>query len=246
MQNKFYRHELDSLILGKEAHPEESASVNKSIVDVPSEEINEILKMLNTIKGDVYFITTSKSENIIKTFIGNDIEFKIPLVNEQYANPKSICLLPLYGLSNLFVCPKCGKKEYFGGFHNKVLTLQCKECGTVMYPDLYEANNYETNANPYYWIKAMNGMAKADTWILINPPLENNRGLSAELLKSAFEAAKPKKVYILSKETTKKEYYKQMFKEICPSCDVKSDYLTQDTLCEDFINNEMSTLKVNI
>lgn len=246
MQNKLYRLELDSITLSKEAHPENSAAVNKSLVDTPTDEIAEILKMLNTIKGDVYFVTTSKSENIIKTFIGNGIDFTIPLVNEKYVDHKAVVLLPLYGLSNVLVCPKCGAKEYFGGFHNKVIAMQCKECSSVMYPDIYEADNYQTNANPYYWIKAMNSMAKADTWILINPPLENNRGLTAEFLKSSFEVAHPKKVYILSKETTKKEYYKQLFKEIYPTCDVKCDYIMQDELCEDFINNEMATLKVNI
>ena len=246
LQNKAYRSEIDSITLKKEAHPLENASISKNIVDIPTDEINEIIKMLSTIKGDFYFITTSKSENIIKTFIDNYVNFEIPLVNEGMTGNKAAKLIPLFGLSNLFVCPKCGNKEYFGGIHNKVLSLQCKKCSSDMYPDIYEAENYETNANPYYWIKAMNSMAKADTWILINPPLENNRSLTAEFLKSSFEASKPKKVYILSKETTKKEYYKQLFKEINPQTEIKSDFITQDELCENFINNEMATLKVNI
>ena len=246
MQNKLYRSSLDLIALNKEAYPLDEASINKNLVDVPTDEIGEILKMLNTIKGQVYFITTSKSENIIKSFIENYINFEIPMVNENQTGLKTTKLIPLYGLSNLFVCPKCGYKEYFGGIHNKVLFLQCKKCASVMYPDIYEADNYSTNANPYYWVKAVNSMAHADTWILINPPMENNRGLTFELLKSSFEISKPKTVYILSKETTKKEYYKQIFKEIYPDCDIKADFITQDELCESFINGEMSTLKVNI
>ena len=246
MQNKLYRSALDLITLNKEAHPLDEASINENLVDVPTDEIGEILKMLNTIKGEVYFVTTSKSENIIKTFIENYINFEIPMTNEGQTGAKAAKLIPLYGLSNLFTCPKCGYKEYFGGVHNKVLSLQCKKCASVMYPDIYEADNYTTNAGPYYWIKAMNSMAKADTWILINPPMENNRGLTFEFLKSSFEISKPKTVYILSKETTKKEYYKQIFKEIHPDCEIKSDFITQDELCESFINGEMSTLKVNI
>lgn len=246
LQNKKYRIELDSILLSNEANPMDSAAINKSLADTPTDEINEILKMLNTIKGDVHFVTTSRSENVIKTFIGNGINFKIPFVNEKDVDYKAVSLIPLFGLSNVFVCPKCGNMEYFGGFHNKVLTLQCKNCESVMYPDIYEASDYKTNSSPYYWIKAMKLMANADTWILINPPLENNRAIIAEFLKSTFEVTRPKKVYILSKETTKKEYYRQIFKEIYNDCDIKSDYITQDNLCEDFINNEMSTLKVNL
>ena len=88
-------------------------------------------------------------------------------------------------------------------------------------------------------------MAKAETWILINPPLEGSRALVSQFLRSAYETSKPKKVYILSKETTKKEYYKQMFKEIDETIDIRADFITQDSLCEEFINNEISTIKVN-
>ncbi len=246
MQNKFYRYELDLISLNKEANPLESASYNKKNVDVPTDDIGEILKMLNTIKGDVYFVTTSKSENIIKTFIEHYIDFEIPLVCENTQDKKVTKLIPLFGLSNIFICPKCGNREYFGGIHNKVLTLQCKNCSSSMYPDIYEAENYKTNANPYYWINALSAMACADTWILINPPLENDRKLTMEFLKSAYQISKPKKVYILSKETTRKEYYRQMFNEIYPMCEIKSDFLAQDELCENFINNEMSSLKVNV
>ncbi len=245
-KNKQYRNELDLISLNKESHPMNTASEMKSIVDVQVDEFGEIVKMLNTIKGDVYFITTSKSENVLKTFIGYDVDFEILNTAKGETPNKTTKIVPLFGLSNLFFCPKCGEKEYFAGFHNKVLSLQCKNCNGVMYPEIYESQNFETTANPYNFIKALSLMSKADTWILINPPLENNKALIFEYIKSAYEASKPKKVYILSKETTKKEYYKQIFKEINGNCIVNSDYITQDSLCEDFINNEMSTLKVNV
>ncbi|MCD8024596.1 MAG: hypothetical protein LUE64_03585, partial [Candidatus Gastranaerophilales bacterium] len=181
----------------------------------------------------------------IKNFIENGVNFQIPLVTKQETEGKKTVLVPLFGLSNIFLCPKCSEREYFGGFHNKVLSLQCKNCGAPMYPDIYEAENYETNANPYYWVNAINSMAHADIWILINPPLENTRILTAEFIKTAFEAVKPKKVYILSKETTKREYYKQIFAKISPNCDIKADFQSQDILCEDFINCEMSAVKVS-
>ena len=245
-KNKQYRNELDLISLNKESHPMNTAAEVKNIVDVQTDEFGEIVKMLNTIKGDVYFITTSKSENVLKTFINYNVDFEILNTTKGETPNKTTKIVPLFGLSNLFFCPKCGEKEYFAGFHNKVLSLQCKNCGSVMYPEVYEAQNLETTSNPFSFIKGLSLMSKADTWILINPPLENSRALIFEYIKTAYEASKPKKVYILSKETTKKEYYKQIFKEINENCIVKSDYITQDVLCEEFINNEMSTLRVNV
>ncbi len=246
MKNKAYRLKLDKLSLNEESYPMEDCAVVKNIADIQTDEIGEILKMLNTTKGDIYFITTSKSENIIKTFIQYDVNFEIPNITKQEYIGKTTKIIPLFGLSNIFVCPKCGQREYFGGLHNKVLSMQCNKCSSSMYPDIYEAQNLETNASPYYFIKGIDLMKKADTWILINPPLENNRALTVEFLRCAFEVSRPKKVYILSKEITKKEYYKQMFKEIDENCIVKYDYITQDSLCEDFINNEISTIKVSV
>ena len=244
VKNKSFRLEMDSIALNRAGNPMADAAIVKNTVDIQTDEYSEILKMLNTIKGDVYFVTTSKSENLLKTFVESGINFKIPNVKTKESEGKKIEVIPLFGLSNIFYCPKCGRKEAVVTPENKVLTTQCKECSGVMYPDLYEALNFETNANPYYFILAISAMSHAETWILINPPLENSRTLTSMFLKTAFEASKPKKVYILSKETTKKEYYKQMFKEIDSSIEVKTDFITEDSLCEEFINSEMSTIKV--
>lgn len=35
-----------------------------------------------------------------------------------------------------------------------------------------------------------------------------------------------------------------MFVEIDSSIEVKADFITEDSLCEEFINSEMSTIKV--
>ena len=244
LKNKSYRLELDALSLNKDANPILDAPVIKSAVDIQTDEFSEILKMLNTIKGDVYFVTTSKSENLLKTFIENNINFKIQNVQTKNSEGKQIEIVPLFGLSNIFYCPKCGKREAVVTLENKILTVQCSECSSVMYPDTYEALNFESNASPFNFLQGINAMAGAETWILINPPLESSRALTSMFLKTAFQASKPKKVYILSKETTKKEYYKQMFVEIDSSIEVKADFITEDSLCEEFINSEMSTIKV--
>lgn len=244
LKNKSFRHELDSILLKNDGRPLEDAAICKNTVDIQTDEFSEILKMLNTIKGDVYFVTTSKSENLLNTFVDSGINFKIPNVITKENEGKKIELIPLFGLSNIFYCPKCGRRETVINKDNKILTAQCRECSGVMYPDLYEALNFETNANPYYFISGIRAMAQAETWILINPPLESSRALTSNFLKTAFEVSKPKKVYILSKETTKKEYYKQMFMEIDSSIEVKTDFITEDSLCEEFINSEMSTIKV--
>lgn len=244
-KNKNYRIELDLTALNKNGNPMENAAAVKSIVDVQTDEFGEILKMLSTIKGDVYFITTSKSENLLKTFTEYQVNYEIPNVVSDNIGEKKVNLIPLFGLSNIFYCPKCGRRETVIAVKNKILSAECSNCAGVMYPDIYESLNYETNANPYYFIKGISLMAKAETWILINPPLEGSRALVSQFLRSAYETSKPKKVYILSKETTKKEYYKQMFKEIDETIDIRADFITQDSLCEEFINNEISTIKVN-
>ena len=105
----------------------------------------------------------------------SNINFEIPLIQKEEEYKKSVNLIPLFGLSNLFYCPKCHKKEYIANFDNKVLNIQCKNCSSVMYPDIYEANNLNSNSNPYYWIKAISLMKDASTWILINPPLDSNK-----------------------------------------------------------------------
>ncbi len=244
-KNKSYRLELDSLALNKDANPIVDAPIVKSTVDVQTDEYAEILKMLNTIKGDVYFVTTSKSDDLLKTFVDLNINFKIKNVSTKQVQGKEIEVIPLFGLSNIFYCPKCGKKETIISTENKILTALCSECNGVMYPNLYEALNYESNADVFNFLSGISAMSKAETWILINPPLEGTRALTSLFLKTAFESSKPKKVYILSKETTKKEYYRQMFLEINPSVEIKTDFTTEDALCEEFINSEMSTVKVN-
>ncbi len=239
-KNKIYRNIINSISMGEEKDPMQILAEIKNIVDVPTDEINEIIKMLNMIKGDVYFATTSKSENVIKNFIENYVSFEIPMVTKQEFQGRTTSLIPLFGLSNIFSCPKCGEKEFFGGFHNEVLALRCKKCSSPTYPDIYEAEGLETNSHVYNWIFATKQLAKAKTWILINPPIESNKELVVEFLKQSFELARPKKVYIYSKETSKREYYKQLFQSSNPDCIIKGDFTRTDTLCEDFIKSEMT------
>ncbi len=243
--NKKYRTEFNLAGFDKEENLLNSAAIVKNAVDIQTDEFGEIIKMLNTIKGEVYFVTTSKSENILKTFEEYNVNFEIPDVITKEVSGKRIKLIPLFGLSNIFSCPKCGRKEAVVFAENKILSIGCNNCASAMYPDICEASNLESNANPYYFIKGINSMANADTWILINPPLEGSRALTSAFIRTEFEVVKPKKVCILSKETTKKEYYRQMFKEIDENIDVKADFITQDSLCEEFINSEMSTIRVN-
>lgn len=237
-KNKLYRNSIES----NKIEPDLSALISdiKNSYDVQTDEIAEILKMLNTIKGKVNFITTSKSENIIKAFVENNINFEIPLIQKEEEYKKSMTLIPLFGLTNLFWCPKCGKKEYITNFDNKVLNIQCRQCLSVMHPDIYETNNLNSNSSPYFWIKAISLMKQSSVWVLINPPLDSTKALIVGLIKTGFEVARPEKVYILSKETTKKEYFKQSFREINPDCQIISDFTSSMELCEEFINNEMT------
>lgn len=238
-KSKYYSIQLDLIGLDKESDALGTVPAIKTIMDSNIDEITNILNMLKTSKSDISFITTSKSEDILKTFVGNNINFELPLIKSFETNEKRVKIIPLFGLTNVFVCPKCGNREYFGGFHNKILTMQCKNCNGAMLPEVYEAEELATNSNPYVWLNAINRMAKSKVWILINPPLKSTKALVCEFLKTAYEISLPEKVYILSKETTRREYYKQMFSEINKNCIIKSEFTSEDALCESFINTEM-------
>lgn len=224
-----YRLDIEECKLNRDSNPINNASQVKSVVDTRADELEDVLRSLKNIRGNIDLITTSKSANVLGTLKELEIKFNVINTGKRSIDTK-MTVYPLFGLSNIFLCPKCGKKEYFIDNENKVLSLQCSACSASMYPDIYEAKDLETNTTPVSWLKSLNAMAKTGVWILINPPLESSRALTCEFLRTAFNICRPKKVCIVSKDTAIKEYYRQMLREIIPNCEIKSEFANADML----------------
>ncbi len=197
------------------------------------DEIGEILKTVNTAQTKISFISASVNGDLTGVFKQGGVDFNIPLILKNEGS--KMTLLPLFGMTNIFKCGSCSNTEFFETLQKKVLKIECEKCGGEMTPLV----NPPLNPNPYYLIHAINLLLNSKIWILINPPVEAQEGVLFEILKTSFENKPPETVYILSKETSSREYYKQMFLQINKNCAIKSDFQNQDTLCEEFINTEI-------
>ncbi len=228
-KNKLYRHELNECELNRESNPIKTAAHVKSAVDTRVDELKDVFYSLKNLQGNIDFITSSKSAEILNMFSEFNIKFAVSGIEQRAYDTKTM-VYPLFGLSNIFVCPKCGKKECFTDKENRVLSLQCPNCTSSMLPDVYEAKDFDSTATPYNWLRALTAMAKTGTWVLINPPLGSSRALTCEFLRTALTACKPKKVCIVSKDTAIKEYYRQMIRETVENCEVKSEFANTEML----------------
>ncbi len=210
-------------------------------LDTSTTDVDKIISMLATSKGKVSFITSSQSQNISKIFYEKNIDFDIPFVKKAKMQDKdnAFDLIPMCGSTNIFVCSNCNMRTLKTDFNTRTLSVQCPHCDGAAFPDIYSINSYNPDCNPVFWHRAFAALIKSQIWILVNPPLDENKEIIFDFIKTAFEASPPLKVYILSKENDKKEFYRQMFKSIDEKCVIKFNFQDQDKLCEEFINEEI-------
>jgi len=206
-------------------------------VNLPISGMDEVLPVMSNIEGKVSLLTTSQSSHIVKTLEMNGIDFMVPFVKRAKKEENYYDLIPMLGLSNLFVCSSCNNR-----FLTPVeaLSLQCPHCGSSAFPDLYAINSYNPDCNPIFWHRAFARLAKARVWILINPPLDQDKEIVFDLMKTAYEAAMPERIYIHSSDSDKREFYKRAFININPNCDIKAHYASQTQLCDEFMNIEVA------
>ena len=208
-------------------------------LDTNTSDVDKIVSMLTTSKGKVSFISASQSQNISKIFADKNIDFDIPFVKKAQDKNTSFDLIPMVGATNIFVCSNCNARTLKTDFNTRTLSVQCPHCDSAAFPDIYAVNSYNPDCNPVFWHRAFAALIKSQIWILVNPPLDENKEIIFDFIKTAYEASKPSKIYILSKENDKKEFYKQMFTSVNENCVIKSNFQDQDKLCEEFINEEI-------
>ncbi len=208
-------------------------------LDTNTSDVDKIVSMLTTSKGKVSFISASQSQNISKIFVEKNIDFDIPFVKKAQDKSTGFDLIPMVGATNIFVCSNCNARTLKTDFNTRTLSVQCPHCDSAAFPDIYAVNSYNPDCNPVFWHRAFAALIKSQIWILVNPPLDENKEIIFDFIKTAYEASKPSRIYILSKENDKKEFYKQMFASVNENCVVKSNFQDQDKLCEEFINEEI-------
>jgi len=209
------------------------------LLDTNTSDVDKIISMLTTSKGKVSFITASQSQNISKIFYEKNIDFDIPFVRKAQNKDSAFDLIPMCGSTNIFVCSNCNMRTLKTDFNTRTLSIQCPHCDGAAFPDIYSVNSYNPDCNPVFWHRAFAALIKSQIWILVNPPLDENKEIIIDFIKIAYDASRPSKIYILSKENDKKEFYRQMFTSIDDKCTVKFNFQDQDKLCEEFINEEI-------
>ena len=248
---KNYRNKLNNLSLLQPPNLNcdflgEIATVN-NIVNSEICDIDKVFAMLKTSKNDISFVTTSQSRELTKTLNEKGIEFDIPYVQKPPATDRqenSFSLIPMLGLSNVFMCSHCNLRILKGDSSTKILSLQCPNCDSATFPDLYAINSYNPDCNPIFWYRAMKAFVKSKIWIIINPPLDENKEIIFDFIKTASECSAPEKIYIFSKENDKKEFYTNLFSKMHPKSNIYSDFLNIEELCTNYIKEQM-TDKIN-
>ncbi len=240
---KDYKNNLNLLFSknqnGQEYNLLKQISTLTHLLDTDVLDIDKIISMLTTSKGKVSFITASQSQNISKIFCEKNIDFDIPFVKKPNDKATSFDLIPMVGSTNIFVCSNCNARTLKTDFNTRTLSVQCPHCDSAAFPDIYAVNSYNPDCNPVFWHRAFAALVKSQIWILVNPPLDENKEIVTDFIKTAYEANMPSRIYILSKENDKKEFYRQMFMSINDKCTIKHSFIDQDKLCEEFINEEI-------
>ena len=197
----------------------------KMQADTNVAELQFIFEKLKSAPNHINFITSSQSANLIDLLNQTDITYSIFNNSED----KRINLLPLMGLTNLFVCKDC-KEEYLDT-NEKVnpFILQCPKCKGAMLPNLYAVKG-EIDMN--YYNSSIIALANSDIWLLIHPSL--NEKLTLDMIRSALKvSSKVKEIYILDKDINVRETYKKLFEDINPNVKVNNGL----NVLEEFFTN---------
>lgn len=199
--------------------------------------LNKILSTLSTIKNKVNFSTSSMNSNLLARFEENSIKYKIPSIFENYAHG-SWNFLPIFGQTSVFECTTCGNKFLNRNFEQRSLTMYCDKCSEPSFPQL----NLSNFLDGFVLQNTFDALLNSKIWVLINPPFVSDKLENLQiqnLFSLAYKNSTPERIYILTQDADKKEFYKQMFYEINENCGIKSNYLTDENFCEDFIKNEV-------
>ena len=245
---KNYRNKLNNLFSSQTQKDDcnilkEIALIN-NLVDTKIFDIDKILNMLKTSKNDVSFVTTCQSQYLTKLLQDLGINFKIPFVQKSEKNAdenqKVFDFIPMLGLSNIFVCSNCNSRNLKADFSVKTLSMQCPNCDSAAFPDLYAINSYNPDCNPIFWQRAFKAFIKSNIWIIVNPPLDENKEIIFDFIKTIADCAEPERVYLFSKENDKREFYRNLFLKSFPSKEIISNFQNIEQLCQEFIRIQIA------
>ena len=189
-------------------------------------ELKNLLEQLKTTSHKINLITNSSSKNLIELFEKNELSYSLMGKNES-AQTK---LIPLFGLSNLFVCNDC--KEKYLNKNNEItsIVLECPKCKNPMFADFY-ANTYNCELNLDYYNEALISLANSDVWFIVHPNTDEKT--TANLLLSALKLNnKVEDIFILDKDINVRENFRSLFASINQSARIN----IQMSALEDFLN----------
>ena len=190
-------------------------------------ELKGIIEQLNLKGNSANLITNSQSANFVELLNSTNVTYSLYDNNED----NKINIIPVNGLSNLFVCEECNEKYLNKNNGIKPLILECPKCKHPMYPDFYSGVE-EAKINMNYYNKALINLANSTTWLLIHPTY--NSSIDINIIKSALNvSSKVEEIYIVDKDINAREQYRAMIAEINPEIKVN----IQSTVLEDFLNN---------
>lgn len=217
-------------------------SMLSNLVNTQVGNLEKVFSCLLNSKEEISLVSTSQSQEQVKFLKDKDINFEIPSIKnlaEDKSNKKTINFIPLFGLFNIFFCPKCENKVIVEPKDTKTLAIQCPNCDGASFCELYSPISKNIQ-NPIYWQKALKSFIKSEVWILINPSFEEGKEIITDFIKTALECSSPKRIYLFTKENDKKEFYKNLFQNTLSDCDIRCEYYSLDDLREDFIKTQLT------
>ena len=198
-----------------------STQANTNII-----ELQGVLSNLAHKSNSINLITNSQSAMFLELL--NSINITYSFIKNE--NNSQLNILPLFGLSNLFVCEEC-KEKYLNNNQNiKPLVLECPKCKNPMYPEFYSTKQ-DAQINIEYYNEALVNIAKSDVLLLIHPTYCDK--ISIKLIESALKVSNTKEVYILDKDFNIRETYKNFILNNKPEAKI----YTQGNVLEDFFSN---------
>ena len=198
-----------------------STQANTNII-----ELQGVLEHLKNNGNKVNLITNSQSAMFSELLDSLEAPYSL-YVNEE--NNK-LNFIPLFGLSNAFICESCSNRYVNKNSELKPPVLECPKCKHIMHIDIYAQSKNE-KINTDYYNEALVNLANSKVWLLIHPSF--NDKISSSLIKSALKVSScAEEIFILDKDINTRESYKNIIEEIKPEIRVN----TLNTALEDFFN----------
>lgn len=189
-------------------------------------ELQGVLEHLKNNGNKVNLITNSQSAMFSELL--DSLEAPYSLYGNEENN--KLNFIPLFGLSNAFICENCSKRYINKNSEFKPPVLECPQCKHIMHLDIYAQSKNE-KINIDYYNEALINLANSKVWLLIHPSF--NDKISSSLIKSALKVSScTEEVFILDKDINTRESYKNIIAEIKPEIRVN----TLNTALEDFFN----------